>query len=300
MTVVSHDAPDESTSASLVSSTQIFWQIGVFMSYVGAFVVSKMAGASGARVVFTMLAAFAIITWLWRSLSSKFREFHKEGEQRRIDHENEAHLQEKVSIKNVFLGENRSKYMGFFFAIIIFYVCWNLLANTFGQFQTFTLVQAHASQSFATGAGVILNLISLFATIAFASVAGGKYRNKMFVFGSLVQILAMLGLAISSHALWPIVFAIGFYNIGNNTAGEAMYKVWTQESFPVEVRASVQGFINGFSRICCGLFAIITPSLVVPSAIRTTMYGFAGLVTIGFISGIVMMRLQKKHGLNQH
>ncbi|KLD58885.1 hypothetical protein WP50_22810 [Lactiplantibacillus plantarum] len=43
LTVVSHDAPDDKTSASLVSSTQIFWQIGVFMSYVCAFIVSKMA-----------------------------------------------------------------------------------------------------------------------------------------------------------------------------------------------------------------------------------------------------------------
>ena len=49
LTVVSHDAPDDKTSASLVSSTQIFWQIGVFMSYVCAFIVSKMAGASEHR-----------------------------------------------------------------------------------------------------------------------------------------------------------------------------------------------------------------------------------------------------------
>lgn len=295
LTVVSHDSPDEETSASLVSSTQIFWQIGVFMSYVCAFIVSKMAGATGARLVFSILAIFAIITWIWRTFSSKFKTFHQEGEQRRIAHEREAHLTEKVSIKNVFLGVNKKKYMGFFFSILIFYVCWNLLANTFGQFQTFTLVQAHATQSFATGAGIVLNVISLFATIAFASVAAGKYRNKFFFVGITVQFLAMLGLALSSHSLWPIVITIGAYNIGNNIAGEAMYKVWTQESFPVEIRASVQGFINGFSRVCCGLFAIVTPALVVPSAIKNTMFGFAGIVFISFIAGIVMIYLQRKH-----
>ena len=157
------------------------------------------------------------------------------------------------------------------------------------------MVQAHATQSFATGAGIVLNVISLFATIAFASVAAGKYRNKFFFVGITVQFLAMLGLALSSHSLWPIVMTIGAYNIGNNIAGEAMYKVWTQESFPVEIRASVQGFINGFSRVCCGLFAIVTPALVVPSAIKNTMFGFAGIVFISFIAGIVMIYLQRKH-----
>lgn len=298
LTVISHDSPNEKTSNELVSSTQIFWQIGVFSSYVGAFVVSRMAGATGARLVFSLLAAFALITWAWRTFSSKFKTFHEQGEQRRIEHEKEANVTEKVSIKSVFAGSNRGKYRGLFFGIFIFYICWNLLANTFGQFQTFTLVQAHASQSFATGAGVILNFISLFSTMAFASVSGGKYRNKFFIVGAIVQFAAMLGLALSSHALWPIVIAIGLYNIGNSIAGEAMYKVWTQESFPVEVRAGVQGFINGFSRMLCGLFAIVTPALVVPNMIKYTMFGFAGIILISFISGLTMMRLQRKHNIH--
>jgi len=103
---------------------------------------------------------------------------------------------------------------------------------------------------------------------------------------------------LSSHALWPIVIAIGLYNIGNSIAGEAMYKVWTQESFPVEVRAGVQGFINGFSRMLCGLFAIVTPALVVPGMIKYTMFGFAGIILISFISGVTMMRLQRKHNIH--
>ena len=43
-----------------------------------------------------------------------------------------------------------------------------------------------------------------------------------------------------------IVIMIACYNIGNQFAGESIYKVWTQESFPVSSRASMQGFINGF------------------------------------------------------
>lgn len=299
LTVVSHDAPDDKTSAGLVSSTQIFWQIGVFMSYICSFIVSRMTGAAGARVVFGILFLLAAVTFLWRSTSAKFKEFHAAGDRYRAAERNES-SSEQLSIKDVLFGVQQKKYMSLFLAIFIFYICWNLLANTWGQFQTFTLVQANASQSFATGAGIVLNVIGLVATTLFASVAGSKYRNKFFVVGIVVQFAAMLGMAFSGSALWPIVVCIGCYNIGNQIAGEAIYKVWTQESFPSDVRASLQGFINGFSRLCCGLFAIITPTLVLPENIRMTMYGFAGIVVISALAGFTMMRLQKKYNIAQN
>ena len=186
--------------------------------------------------------------------------------------------------------------MKFFLAILLFYVCWNLLANTWGQFQTYALTNAGASQTQATGLGIVLNIISLCTTILFASVSGGKYRNKAFFVGAIVQFGAMLGMALIGGGAGFIALAvtIGFYNFGNPMAGEAIYKVWTQESFPTEVRASIQGFINGFSRLCCGLFAFITPFLVAPGKIQTSMYGFAGIVVVATMAGIFMMRTQKK------
>ncbi len=86
-------------------------------------------------------------------------------------------------------------------------------------------------------------------------------------------------------------------SIGSNIAGEAIYKVWTQEAFPMSVRSSIQGFIGGFSRFLCGLFAFITPALVVQSVIKTTMFGFSGMVVIAFLFGLNMVRLEKKYGI---
>lgn len=297
LTVISHDAPDEKTSASLVSSTQIFWQIGVFMSYICSFVVSSMQGAMGARVVFAILSILAAITFIWRTTSLKFKKFHELGNQYR-EAEKSTQKEETVSIKNLLLGKEK-KYLGFFLCILIFYICWNLLANTWGQFQTFTLVKANASQSFATGAGIVLNIVGLITTTLFASVAGSKYRNKAFIVGILIQFIAMAGMSIVGNSLWAIVICIGCYNFGNPMAGEAIYKVWTQESFPAETRASLQGFINGFSRLCCGLFAFITPALVLPETIKTTMIGFAGIVIISAAAGFMMIKLQRKHHIGQ-
>lgn len=298
LTVISRDVPDESTSASLISSTQVFWQVGIFISYICSFVVSKMTGASGARVVFGILTIFAIITWIWRLTSKKFQKFHDDADK---IHSESLKTEEdgNTSIKSVLFGGNKAKYLSMFFAILIFYVLWNILANTWGQFQTFMLVKADASQSLATGSGLVLNLLAFAVSISFTSIAGGKNRNKSFIIGSLIMFFAMVGLALGGTNLWVIIAAIGFYNIGSPLAGEALYKVWTQESFPLEVRSSIQGLINGISRICCALFAFVTPALVMPDRIKTTMWGFAFVIIFSFLAGSYMIRLQKKYHIHK-
>jgi inositol transporter-like SP family MFS transporter len=299
LTVISHDAPDERTSASLVSSTQIFWQIGVFASYIMAFIVSKVSGDLGARIVFGMLGIIAAIAFVWRTFSGKFKELHEAGDRYRAAESTSDSAEEVSFTKILFNGKEKQKFVNMFLCIVIFYVCWNLLANTFGQFQTYILVKANASQSVATGSGIVLNVLGLFLVALFASVAGSRHRNKFFYVGIVIQAAAMIGIALGGGTLFMIVAMIACYNIGNQLAGEAIYKVWTQESFPSEARASMQGFINGFSRFCCGLFALITPYLVEDTRIRTTMFGFAGIIVISAIAGTIMIRLQKKYGIGQ-
>lgn len=297
LTVISHDAPDEKTSAEMVASTQVFWQIGVLGSYAMAFIVSRTPGDLGARIVFGILAALSLVAFVWRSFSRKFKEFHKKGDEYRAAEG--AKESNEVSFTSIFKGKGAKKFVSFFTCIMIFYICWNLLANTFGQFQTYILVKANASQSLATGCGIILNIAGLICGIIFASVAGGKHRNQLFYVGIAIQAISMIGIALGASQIFMIVLMIALYNIGNQFAGESIYKVWTQESFPANARASIQGFINGFSRFCCGLFALITPYLVASERIRYTMFGFAGIVIVSAIAGTAMIRLQKKYHVAQ-
>lgn len=299
LTVISHDAPDERACAGMVSSTQIFWQIGVFASYIMAFIVSTVEGDLGARIVFALLGVIAATAFCWRSFSGKFREFHEAGDRFRAAEGASEHAQEVSFLKILTNGTEKGKFTKLFFCIIIFYVCWNLLANTFGQFQTYILVKANASQSLATGTGIALNILGLVLVALFASAAGSKNRNKFFFVGIIIQAGAMLGIALGGGTLFMIIAMIACYNMGNQLAGEAIYKVWTQESFPSEVRASMQGFINGFSRFCCGLFALVTPWLVDGARIQMTMFGFAGIVLCSALAGTIMIRLQKKYGIGQ-
>lgn len=301
LTVISHDAPDEKTSAGLVSSTQIFWQIGVFASYIMAFIVSRVSGDLGARIVFGMLAVIAAVAFVWRTFSGKFKEFHEAGDRyRAAERKDASEASQEVSFTRIlFSGNEKGKYRNMFLCIVFFYVCWNLLANTFGQFQTYILVKANASQSLATGAGIVLNVLGLFLVALFASAAGSRRRNQLFYVGIVIQAAAMIGIALGGGTLFMIIAMIACYNIGNQFAGEAIYKVWTQESFPSQARASMQGFINGFSRFCCGLFALVTPYLVEDARIQSTMFGFAGIIVVSAAAGTIMIRLQKRYGIGQ-
>lgn len=298
LTVVSHDAPDNKTSAELVSFTQVFWQVGIFISYFCSFLVSKMGGLLGARVVFAILSIIALVTWAWRTFSVKLNQFHIDGQTRYAKLAAERGTANTTSVfKALFRSENSAKLFKFFLAILVFYVGWNLLANTWGQFQTFMLVKANATQSLATGYGIITQLLGLPLVALYAWIAGSKYRNMAFSIGSIVMFVAIAAMAMGGNLLWVIMGAIFLYGLGSNFSGEALYKVWTQESFPMEIRSSIQGIINGISRICCALFAFVTPSLVVPSVIKTTMWCFAAIVLIGWGAGLLMIHWQKKYGL---
>lgn len=129
LTVISHDAPDEKTSAGLVASTQVFWQIGVLASYLMAFIVSKTEGALGARIVFGILAGFAAVAFLWRTFSSKFKEFHEAGNRYRAAEG--AGISEEISFTRLFKGAESKKYLSFFACIMIFYICWQILLDSF-------------------------------------------------------------------------------------------------------------------------------------------------------------------------
>lgn len=294
LAVISHDAPNEKAQAKLVSSTQIFWQIGIFISYVCAFVVSAMA-VTGARIVFMILAILAIIAWAWRTFSRSFRLFHEEADERLQRLGEEGTKDTKVSVTKFLFGPNH-QYLYFFLSILIFYLAWNLLANTFGQFQTFMFVQARASQTLATGLGIFTNVVGVIMSLFATQWVSGPHRKFWFIFGSILNMLAISIIATIGSSIWFILLGVTLNSIGGGIAGEAMYKVWTQESFPVSVRASIQGIINGLSRFLCALFAMVTPMLVMPDRIKGTMWMFVGIIAISMVAGIFMIFFQAKYG----
>lgn len=303
LAIISRAAPDKKMASEMVASTQIFWQAGQFVSTGAAFVVSTMS-VTGGRIVFGLFAVIAAILWLWRTFSSSIRRIQAEASQRLATRRansaaKSATPAQKISVSSVlFKGPNHKMYLRFFIPVLLYYVFWNFIANTWGQFTTFTLVKAGASQTLSTGIGLGLHIAALFILALYVTIAGTAKRNTWFAVGVVFALVAMGGLAIKgSDSVALIVAFMLIWGVGSMLSGEAIYKVWTQESFPEEVRASIQGFINGFSRFLCGLFAMVTPMLVLPGTIRMTMWGFVGVVIIFGVSGFTMIHYEKKYDM---
>ena len=297
LTIISHDAPDEKTSAKLIAVVQLFWNGGAFAGTIIGFIVSRTEGLFGAKIMFAWLVLVSSASFIWRNLSKKVKEIHEQGRKYRLA-EGEKALKE-VSFMTLFRGKEGKKYLKFFLLITIYYCTWNLISNTFGQFQTYILVKANATQFLATAVAIGLSVVGFFAGMLYARVAGSNKRNLFFYIGAAIQISAMIGIALDSSSIVVMIAMLTCYNLGTPFAGETSYKVWTQESFPMEARASMQGFINGVSRFLCGVVALIAPMLVAPERIQNTMYGAAVMIIISALMGAIMIRMQKKHGIGQ-
>lgn len=296
LSIVSRNAPNKEVSARLVSFTQVFWQVGIFMSYICAFLVSRMHGIMGARVVFVVLCSLALITWIWRTFSKTFKKFNEDGEKKALDSTDDvSETAETKSVIKVLFDKKNKQFLYIFIAIFVYYASWNLMANTWGQFQTFMLTKSGATQAIATGAGFLLSILGFIVSVIFSKLSSGRGRLFCFYSGAVITFIAMLGMMTGGSNLTIILGSMTLFNIGACLCGEALYKVWTQESFPVNVRSSIQGVINGTSRILCALFAIITPALVMPGMISKTMFAFALNVILFTIAGMIVMRLQKKY-----
>ena len=78
------------------------------------------------------------------------------------------------------------------------------------------------------------------------------------------------------------------YNLSNPFAGEAIYKVWSQESFPVNARATVQGFTYAIARFVFAGFALVTPTIIAwsPSALFWMLVGLA--IVSAFVGHIII------------
>ncbi|WP_304472373.1 MFS transporter, partial [uncultured Faecalibaculum sp.] len=172
LTMISHDAPNEKISAELVSGTQVYWTIGILLATLSAFATSTLPGAWSPRICTAIVTLVAVLAVWMRNGSAKIRDLHAQAPKREQPEDGE-----KVSVVKLLFGRQTKPYLGFFLCILIFYCGWNLLANTFGQFQTYMLVKANASQTFATGAGVILTIVCLVVAQIFSKIAGEHLRS---------------------------------------------------------------------------------------------------------------------------
>lgn len=302
ISVITHDVPDETRKTHLVSRTQVLWSAGILCPYVLALIVSPL-GFLGARIVFGVLTAIALLTALWRVLDPRIARLHREAAEReRAMSQSMARsaAQSTSGIANAGTTPAGSPNMGMldvlrsvnkrtgrpyavmFAVIALFYVMWNLMANTINQFQTYLLVSQHASQTQAMIIGIVAAVLCVLGGVTYGRVPKGVWRDRMFWVGALAQVLAMAIMAVGGSMLFTAV-AVMLFQFFCNFAGEMNAKVWTQETFPVAVSAQAQSLILGIARIPCAFASLALPSLLVPGLITVALWAF---VVVALLSGV--------------
>lgn len=234
----------------LLGLTQVAWCLGPSVVLWLALALAKL-GLLGIRIVFLHLFVIALVTWaMRRGLAESARwvmASKTKGGQNRVG--------------ALFSGANLRALVW----TATIYLFWNLAAGTAGEFNSYLITKNHAGSQ-ALGVGLpSVAFVTMMAVTAFVfmrySDRSFAMRRRLWLIGSISQIFAYGLLVVVPFSIPAIVVNIVFFAGGAALAGEAFYKVFSQELFPTLQRGTAQGFTFGVARVAVGIWSFFVPTL---------------------------------------
>lgn len=296
LAVVSERVP-ERFQGKVISVTELFWLTGIILSQGIGFLVSDM-GAAGATIMFMVIAIAALGTWLVRVCSPRFK--RAEEELRALNVAQNAALRSAGETEKAYpLGKlfGNPRYVIPLVLLSVFYLMWNLPANTWGSFQTYFMVEIGGqSQTFATACGFLANVFAAIITYTvFVRFADTKYRYLVMFIGLGCGILSFCVSAFAG-AQW-MVFTVCYFlfSMTNTLHGEPIYKIWSQQLFPANARATATGFTYSVVRLFTAAFGLITPTLMAYSPTLLLWLLVAFLVLCAVVACLVLRFIKVHH-----
>ncbi|MBZ3905391.1 MFS transporter [Streptomyces griseiscabiei] len=283
LALIAENSPD-GLKGRMVSVTSLLWLGGVVVVSLLAGVVAPY-GVTGARILYAHVLVVAIVTWFLR----------------RSLHESTEWQAARTPGKAGALGDERSmrallhpRLLVPLLVTALYCAFWSFTANTVGAFLGFLYVNvAHVSLSQASLLGLVSVPFTLVSAFVFLKVADSRARRALFVFGSVVQIVACAApLVMGFTSVSLFLLGTGF-GIGGAFAGEGIYRVWSQEFFPTLLRGTAQGITSGISRGLCAGFAVITPTIAVSNPRLLIGLLVVFLVVSGLIGALAVPALER-------
>lgn len=275
-----------------ISSTQIFWTIGILLSQFIGFLTAK-SGMGSPAALFGWIGLVALLNWCVRVFSKKFKAIEAN-----LADDNAASMTDQP-VKKYGLRQ-LLKTSGFLVPLIlltVFYLFWNLPANTWGSFANYFLVTVDGrTQADSTLIALAANLVCLLVNVIYLKVSDTKYRYKAMYLGIVIALIAFVT-AGSFSDQWQ-VFAIAYICYSGSTVlcGEALYKIWSQTFYPVDARATMTGFSYGLVRVFTAAFSLITPTLMGYSP-KLLLWIMVGCTVLFGTCAIVIVAMIKRLGL---
>jgi len=250
----------------LLGFTQVAWALGPVVVLLLAFFLAPL-GLLGIRIVFLHLFLVAVVTWMLRRGLTESVRWKKSSSQ---PSPVAGHRWQVL-----FSGSNLRALLW----TSAIYIFWGIAAGTAGIFTPY-MIQTFGAGGQATSVGLACAsfFVSILVTVAvFMPYSDRNYRTRklMWGVGSVMQVAAY-GLLLIAPFTIPVVLAnIILFAGGAALAGEAFYKVFSQELFPTLLRSTAQGITFGVARIVLGIWSFFVPTLA-----RTGIGEIAGLLLL--------------------
>ncbi len=285
---------DKDNYGKAISSTQLYWTVGIILSQLIGYLTANLAGIGAVRFLFGVIAVVALLNWYVRNFSKRFRH---------IEDAEQAAVQAAEGTENV--AEAKPKFGEVFkdkhvlvplLLLTGFYLFWNIPANSFGMFLNYFLVivdkQAAAT---ATLVAMIGNLLGFVANLIFMKVSDTKYRYPIMFTGLILGAVAMLIAGLSATYWFAFSVCYVVYMFGYIWIGEPIYKIWAQSFYPVNLRASMTGFSLGVVRAFTAVFALITPTLMAISPALFLRVLLGCVIVYGAFSMLIVKMIKRYH-----
>ena len=234
----------------LVGFTQVAWNLGPVIVLLLSLALTPL-DLLGARIVFLHLFVVALVTWAMRRGLSESARWTSASATKDV----------KYQLKALFSGAHLKALL--FTAIV--YVFWNIAAGTGGIFTPYVIKTLNAGSQ---AAGVALSCAGFVIGIGVTTLVFMKFADRshhtrkwMWGIGAVLQVVAYGVYVVLPFSIPVIIANIVLFGVGCSLAGEAFYKVWSQELFPTMLRGTAQGFTFGVARTLLGVWSFFLPTL---------------------------------------
>ncbi len=262
----------------LLGFTQISWSLGPVVVFILAALFGTFLPPEhqllGTRIVLLHLFVVAVVTWALR-----------QGLTESVVWKEAAASTTAVSrnLGVLFKGKNLNALIW----TATIYLFWNLAAGTAGIFGPYLIETLNAggpvSSVLLSCSGFLIGMVV--TAFVFMPHSDGSYKTRRLIWGigALIQVVAYAILLFLPFSI-PVALAnILLFSVGGALAGEAFYKVFSQELFPTMLRSTAQGITFGIARVILGIWSFFVPVLAAKG-----IGEIAGLLTLFLaISGIV-------------
>jgi MFS transporter, SP family, inositol transporter len=290
LTTISEASQNEKQRGTLVGLSQFFWFVGIVLSEILSMLVGNY-GIIGARILLTHIGVVSLVIFICRFTIPESQVWKVA----KLVDKSSPITKNQGSVGNLF----SKPLVKPFIALIAFYGLSNAAYNVIGQYSTYILVNVGNVDVSTASSAILFTLpIGLVAPFIFMKTVRGKRRNLYYLLGLIAVFIGFILPVIQGITYNYYIVTLVLFMLGTSFAGEAIMKVWCQESFPTNSRSTAQGSVIAVGRFTAAGFAFIVP-MVISAGAHVLFAIMAALCVVGGLSAYIVFRNRKSYHITQ-